>query len=201
MRARTLVLIIAVFVLGGFAILAPYRETQAGLFAYRLSGGPFGRYYMVSPNVNPSWYSVITVNGVNSWNNAITWNGSHVVSFSQTSNWSNSAIDYYADEYGANGLRAWTGWFLSNGTSAGVPPSTNWAYAEIRFNNTYMYDDIYGNLPNRSMNTAVHEFGHAIGLSHDPYVWNIMYPTIANYDQYGIYTPQLDDISYADAAY
>jgi hypothetical protein len=186
----------------------PAHEAEAQLLPYRLNGGPYNRY--VTININPavswSWYNSSTQNAIASWNLAQTSSGQYVVSFLQTANWYISALDYHANNYGFTEWRGATVPFKSNGTMATqcvawCLPTSNWDYAELRLNNSYMMEDISLGQPLRSRNTAAHEFGHGIALHHNSSQTTLMYAYIWNYDLSGIYSPQPVDIQWAWSAY
>jgi hypothetical protein len=96
----------------GLAAATP-RHADAQLFSYRLIGGPYNRYITINinPAVNWSWYNSASQNAIASWNLAKTSSGLYVVSFTQTTNWSISALDYHANNYGADGLRGVAAFF------------------------------------------------------------------------------------------
>ncbi len=197
---RRIILLVALVAAASFAALKEGSEADAGLLDYRLIGGPFGRYYTTNAYVQSSWYTPAMHGAVQSWN------GTQTVSFSHTTNWSSSAIDFYSNTYGATGWRGVTVMFASNGAllcpCVGCAPVANWAYAELSLNETYMADDrfITGGA-GRTQSTAAHEFGHGIALSHDSRIDQLMYPSITRYDYYGIATPQYWDSVYASLAY
>jgi predicted Zn-dependent protease len=175
------------------------KTAEAGLLNHRLVGGPFGRYYTMDAGVAPTWYPVITANAVNSWN------ATGKASFSQTTNYSISAVDVYAYDFGNTGWRGLTSFFKNPGVSVfdgGTQNTTaNWDWAEVYLNHNAMYVDINMSQPNRSMSTAGHEFGHALSLTHSSSAWQLLTSSISRYDTYNVYAPQDEDIALADAAY
>lgn len=198
LRFSFLTLLLVAGLAFGSTLLSP-PTSHAGLLAYRLNGGPLNRLYTVNPSVRADWYGPKMRAAVSSW----TIPGE--VSMTETTNISASVVDYYAQWYGYTGWRGVTVMFHSNGTPAvpcvGCGPTSNWDYAEISLNHNYLIDDINTNQPHKTQNTAAHEFGHAIALSHSPTVNVLMYASISNYTVYGIYTPQLEDVYYAIIAY
>jgi hypothetical protein len=201
MRGRLgIPIVLAAVALFFLSIALPPSTSHAGLLPYRLTGGPLNRLYTVNPSIRADWYGPKMRAAVSSWTIP------NEVSMTETTNWSASVLDYYAQYYGNTSWRGVTVPFLSNGTPAapcvGCYPTSNWDYAEISLNHTYILpEDINTNKPRRTQNTAAHEFGHAIALSHSSNSHALLYAYISNYDLYGIYTPQLEDVYYAIIAY
>jgi predicted Zn-dependent protease len=123
------------------------------------------------------------------------------IAFTETSNQCcDSQADFYAEDYGSTGWRGVAVQRLSDGSGAvacvGCAPFTDWDYTELSMNDNYLKHDC---CVTRIQNTAAHEFGHGIALSHSSVTSALMYFSISNYDTYGVYTPQEDDdIDFAD---
>lgn len=198
---RALVIFVAMLSMGPLTLLSSSTVADAdyALLNYRLNGGPFGRYYTVNPVVEPQWYAPQMRNAVSSWN------ATGKASFTETTNWSASVMDFYAQWYGYTGWRGVTVMFLFDGTPVvpcvGCAPTSNWDYAEMSLNHNYLIQDMNQNKPRRTESTAAHEFGHGFALAHTNLANQLMYYSISNYDVYGVYTPQWHDIYYADLAY
>lgn len=171
---------------------------SAGLFAYRLNGGVYNRLFWIDPwnNVNPTYYNPIIRSAVTSWDETAYWSyGCPKITrifFGETGNLNYSTADFYVRNYGQTGWRGLTNWYRWDGSPV-QPSNQNWDYFTAKLNNTYLASD---SSPYRSQNTAAHEFGHGIGLTHSEKAWALMAPTIASFDTYRTYRPHCDDDVY-----
>lgn len=197
----------ALLLLAGSGALQP-RSADASLFSYRLNGGPFNRYVTIDTGTPiANWYYVRVQLAIRSWNLAQTASGNYVTSFTQTSNWWISSLDYYAYSYGPTQWRGVMVPYQSGGTmvapAVGAAPTANWDYAELRLNHNYLVDDYNADKPERTESTAAHEFGHGLGLAHNTTSGiPLMNPSITTrYDIYDTFRPRSADIIWADLAY
>lgn len=169
------------------------KEASADLLDYRLIGGVSARQYWIDPNlINPDYAGPIR-DAVASWNALGTR-----VSFAETGDGTSSEADFYALDYGN---QQWRGVAVmrdanGNGVVACVScyPYADWAYAELSLNDWHLRNDCCFT---KWQNTAAHEFGHAVGIDHTDLDSALMYGSDANYDLYGVYTPQGDDAYWA----
>ncbi len=197
-RATILGLLVLLATVAAGSVGQPAREAEAGLLDYRLIGGPFGRYYTTNGVVYPAYYFPRMHAAVASWNATGT------TSFTHTTNWSISAIDFYVHSWGPTGYSGVAIFFSYSGQQLGCTgcvPTANWSYAELRLNEWYLAADREWGLTQRTQSTAGHEFGHGIALSHSGTPNVLMYPYISRYDTYGIFVPQMEDAVLALWAY
>lgn len=164
-------------------LLVGSMPADAVLFPFRQAFGVNGRFYWIDPGlINPA-YAPIIRQGVSSWN------GIGQISWSETTDFNNSAGDFFAKNYSPATWRGATFFFRSDGT--GISPYVeNWYYAEARLNDEKLRFDC---CTTKIQNTAAHEFGHVLGIDHTSLVCALMYSTIESYDNCGIYTPQQND--------
>jgi hypothetical protein len=167
---------------------------NAGLLAYRLNGGVYNRQYWIDPNaLNLATFQPIIRNAVSSWNGTPT-----SIYFTETTNYNSSVADFYVKDYGSVGWDGLAVPFLTGGALAapcgGCEPTSNWDYMELSLN--WYYHQNYNTQARQSV--AAHEFGHGVALSHSSLGSALMNgSTQTRYYTNGTYTPQSDDISWA----
>lgn len=142
-------------------------------------------YHIDSSN---SYYSAVT-NAAKAWNNVFT-SDMEIKSTSVTS----AYITINTNAYGQTGWNA-------QGEPGPDYTSGTYLYATMRINTTYM--DSY--TATKKLAICTHEFGHILGLAHNTYTSprTLMYERGSGvyYDQWGISTPQTNDISDLNSIY
>lgn len=153
------------------------KVLNGGVGAY----GSANRYYWISPGLSNAGYTTYVQQAVNEWVNTTTVPGvTTAISIAQTSVQGNSSFDLYNTSLGGPTGRAR---FYIYSSEIADPSSQNWGWAEIHVDCTVHSNNGYSAGTKRGI--VAHEFGHTMGLSHQPSLstTSIMY----NYDSRSMY--------------
>lgn len=136
--------------------------------------GAANRYYWISSGFSNAGYTGYAQQAVSEWVNTTTTPGVMTsISIAQTSTQSSSSFDLYNVS-----MSSYTGLtlFYLYSTQVSDPSTQNWGWTEIDIDCADI--SVYGDA--RKTGLVAHEFGHAMGLSHQPTLsaTSIMY----NYD-------------------
>jgi predicted Zn-dependent protease len=174
MKKLAVVMITLILLVGNISI------ANAGIFGGSWANNPT---YWVNPS--SPYYSDFN-QAINNWNGALSYIGASIRFTYDTAEYASfiPEMTFYGE----------TGW---NGYGQAFPNqySGTLTYATLKLNRTYM--DNY--TPEKRKAITTHELGHILGLSHNTYTspHTLMYEggSSVYYDQWGISSPQGNDIA------
>lgn len=173
--------------------------------ARSILGFVFAFVLLVTPFVPVSAYSLIYGYGFNTrWLTVRNYSSYNSIVTISTNDW------YLSSDVKPSICNSCSSFQVSVNNSTALPAGVNgqtWTYsngsniyfAYIRLNNNSGY---FPSFPtNLKRNIIGHELGHAWGLNHSSYNSALLWYSDANYFNYGVYTPQSDDINGVNRLY
>lgn len=167
--------ILVVFSLSLCLVFVAQAVSAYVTIGYKLIGGVEGRKFTVPFNANYTYggttkdYGPLIRAGVADWNASVDpgfwpWDDKTDVDYTETTNYSESQLDFYVYEYGNTGWRGFAEYFESSGTQIkpGEYPDKDYHWNKAKMNVNYLHSDTNA----RIQATAAHEMGHTLGLKH-----------------------------------